>query len=412
MHGHTRWVSRDRPDFARSGPERCWIDGDLIRLSHWPVGGIRAGVRGKPVPWLMDLRVLEDAMREVYGRDFALGDRAPLLQLAADALADGDRRRAAEIADAIAFPPPEFKSRFRDAGLRYLAWGAAHNRGNPRVDIDAWLARAGLESKYDPDQPRVPRGHPDGGQWTGGNGAGRDGAVGNVAIPEDGATDGSDEELDTGDEPLTEEQQRLVEIFDDARKDLTDASGENAPLVLIGGDEKPPRFPRTKREALAWLAAWLTEEMKRRGSFPGRNSPIWMEINDFAREWVNRINRIFPEFEGYWESAKEWEEMIADKDFRDFNSFEAFKRKYKSAGPFRDWHHVVEQGSGFSKKMINNTANIVRIPRGKHWDVVYAMTKPRPELGGLSYREWLVGRSFSEHMRVGLDVLREVKALK
>jgi len=86
-----RWVSRERPDFVRSAPERCWIDGDLIRLSQFPVGGIRPGARGKPVPWLMDLTVLEEAMREVYGGGFRLGDRAPLLQLAADALADGDR---------------------------------------------------------------------------------------------------------------------------------------------------------------------------------------------------------------------------------------------------------------------------------------------------------------------------------
>ena len=76
MHGHTRGVSRERPDFVRSAPERCWIDGDLIRLSQFPVGGIRPGLRGKPVPWLMDLAVLEEAMREVYGRSFALGDRA------------------------------------------------------------------------------------------------------------------------------------------------------------------------------------------------------------------------------------------------------------------------------------------------------------------------------------------------
>ncbi len=411
MHGHTRWVSRDRPDFVRSAAERCWIDGDLIRLSQWPIGGIRPGVRGKPVPWLMDLAVLEEAMQEVYGRGFCLDDRAPLLQLAADALADGDRTRAAEIADAVAFPPPEFKSRFRDAGLRYLAWGPAHNRGNSRIDIEAWLARSDVERKYDPDQPRVPRGHPDGGQWTDGSGAGSDGAAGNVAIPDDDAAGGSDG-VETGEEPLTEEQQRLVEILDDAQRGQTSGGSESAPLVLAGGDERPPKFPRTKRELLAWIAAWLSEEIKRRGSFPGRNSPIWMDIDDFAREAVRRISWILPEFEGYWESAKEWEEMVADKDFRDFNSFEAFKGKYKSAGPFRDWHHIVEQGSGFSRKMINNTANIVRIPRGKHWDVVHAMTKPRNDLGGLSWREWLVGRPFSEHMRVGLDVLREVKALK
>lgn len=57
MHVHTQGVSRERPDFVR-GAERCWIDGDLIRLSSWPIGGIRPNGRRGPVPWLMDLAVL------------------------------------------------------------------------------------------------------------------------------------------------------------------------------------------------------------------------------------------------------------------------------------------------------------------------------------------------------------------
>jgi hypothetical protein len=52
MHVHTQGVSRERPDFVRSA-ERCWIDGDLIRLSSWPIGGIRPYGRRGPVPWLI-----------------------------------------------------------------------------------------------------------------------------------------------------------------------------------------------------------------------------------------------------------------------------------------------------------------------------------------------------------------------
>ena len=235
MRGHTRWVSRERPDLARSALERCWIDGDLIRLSQWPLGGIRPGVRGKPVSWLVDLAVLEEAMQEVYGRGFHLGDRAPLLQLAADALAEGDRARAAEIADAVAFPAPEFKSRFRDAGLRYLAWGPAHRHGNPRIDIDAWLARPDFERKYDPDQPRVPRGHPDGGQWT-------------VDRYSGGASE------NPGEEPLTEgEQEAFGEWVEQARRYLAEAGDPDALRVLASGGTKLPK-PGTKSRALAVMS--------------------------------------------------------------------------------------------------------------------------------------------------------------
>jgi hypothetical protein len=231
MHGHTRWVSRERPDLARGAPERCWIDGDLIRLSQFPLGGIRAGVRGRPVPWLMDLGVLEEAMQDVYGSGFRLGDRAPLLQLAADALAEGDRSRAAEIADAVAFPAPEFKSRFRDAGLRCLAWGPAHSRGNPRIDVDAWLER-----KYDPDQPRVSRGHPDGGQWTDGD----------AGAPELGFDP---------DAPVDEDTWRRTEDLRALAAELRAEGGDPSALLhLAAGGRKPSQLAEFYVQTVDWVA--------------------------------------------------------------------------------------------------------------------------------------------------------------
>ncbi len=233
MHGRTHRVSRERPDFVRSG-ERCWIDGDLIRLSHWPVGGIRPNGRGGPVSWLMDLSVLEEAMQEVYGRDFRLGDRAPLLQMAANALAAGDRRRAAEIADAVAFPPPEYKSRFHDAGLQYLRWGPAHSRGNPPIDVDAWLERKAWERKYDPDQPRAPRGHPDGGQWT------------------DGGAGGDEPAALDPDEPLDQEEWEGVERLRGRVAELEAEHGDHSALLHPAANRKPSGRVEFFFETIAW----------------------------------------------------------------------------------------------------------------------------------------------------------------
>jgi hypothetical protein len=395
MHGHTRGVSRDRPDFVRSASERCWIDGDLIRLSRWPVGGIRPGLRGKPVPWLMDLAVLEEAMQEVYGRGFALGDRAPLLQLAADALADGDRGRAAEIADAVAFQPPEFKSRFRDAGLRYLAWGPAHRRGNPRIDIDAWLARTLFERKYDPDQPRVPRGHPDGGQWTDGSDAGNDGDGG------EGISGGGEDE-NPGERPLTDEEYKgILAVRDEIRTVLAETGDFGSLLVQAAHRKGNGRLDELKklvkplRAAIAELIS--TNQL-------GRLYLLLKLVEVSARELI-----------GLASDAEEWEEIIADKDFRSFEEPEQFKEFYRhKSDPDRDWHHIVEKGANFPEWMKHNTVNMVKIPRAKHWEITQFYSTPNKDWPyyGLSPREWLHGRSWEEHFEHGIDILKRFRGLK
>ncbi|MSP49593.1 MAG: hypothetical protein EXQ95_09740 [Alphaproteobacteria bacterium] len=388
MHGHTHGVSRERPDFARSGA-RCWIDGDLIRLSHWPIGGIRPAGRSGPIPWLMDLAVLEGAMQEVYGGHFRLGDRTPLLQMAANALASGDRRRAAALANEVSFPPPEYRSRFHDAGLRYLRWGPAHHRGNPPIDVEAWLDRVALERKFDPDQPRVSRGHPDGGQWT------------------DDPNSGDHQE-NPGEELLTEEEEQKVgRLAEDARRLLADAGDPDALLVLAAGGDKPPKLPKSKSGALVFFAVSL-ETLMRSLAFEGRNSPVWHDLVD----WVVAVNRVLPQFESFLDPPKEWEELVADPVYREFDSHDAFEEVYGSAGSFYDWHHLVEQKLGFSEQEVNNTENIVRAPRGRHWLITSFMTRGRFELGGRSWRQWLRGKSIEEHRRVGLEVLREAGVLK
>ena len=131
-----------------------------------------------------------------------------------------------------------------------------------------------------------------------------------------------------------------------------------------------------------------------------------------AAEWWLAARTLLPEIVTFVLPAKEWEEMIADPIYREFESFEDFVGRYGPAGEFHDWHHVVEQESGFSDRELNNTENIVRIPRGRHWLVTSLMMRRRECLGGLSYRQWLKGKSFEEHRRVGLLGLREAEALK
>jgi len=399
MHGHTRWVSRERPDFVRSAPERCWIDGDLIRLSQWPVGGIRPGVRGKPVPWLMDLSVLEEAMREVYGCGFDLGDRAPLLQLAADALADGNRLRAAEIADAVAFPPPEFKSRFRDAGFRYLAWGLAHHRGNPRIDAAAWLER-----KYDPNQPRVPRGHPDGGQWTDGTGAGGE----NENAEE---TDEHGEDESPGDRPLTDEEYESLLKVEEAVRGVLSENGEArylATLIARGPGRRPKILEAIKEWSGPITESLVTLALK--GEY-GQFLFLWKLVESFA-----------PELFEYAMEAEEWDEIVAEKDYLGFLESVDFEKHYKhKKKPLRDWHHIVERkavvspGSLPKADILHSTDNVVQLPRAKHWEIKQYYVNRDPNdarFVDITPREWLRGQPWQVHYDFGIGMLKKFRGLK
>ena len=374
--------ARDRPDFVRGGVQRCWIDGDLIRLWTSPIGGIRPNGRRPPIPWLIDLSVLEQAMQSVYGRDFRLGDRIPVLQMAVDAMAAGDRAYAAELVDAVAFPEPEYFSTFRNACVQYLSWGPAHRRGNPRIDVDAWRSRKQLERKFDPNQPRVPRGHPDGGQWTDG---------------------GASQAENPGEELLSEQEQEEAELLaEQAQRMLADAGDRQALLVLAAWGPKPG----TRSWWLAYYADVL-ERLRKAELYAGRNSPIWTAV-----AFAEAVNTLLPEFATFLDAPKDWDDLVADPLYRGFGSFEDFKDKYGSAGLFYDWHHLLEQTSGFSAEEINNTRNIVRVPRGRHWMITSYMTQHRDELGGISYREWLRDKPIEEHIRIGLQALRDTKVLK
>ena len=417
MHVHTQGVSRERPDFVRRG-ERCWIDGDLIRLSSWPIGGVRPGGRGGPVPWLMDLAVLEEAMREVYGPGFQLGDRAPLLQMTANALAAGDRRRAADLANEVSFPPPEYASRLRDAGLRYLNWGPAHRRGNPTIDVDAWLERKAWECKYDPNQPRVPRGHPDGGQWTGGSGTTAS------AFEPDG--------------PVSESEWATTQaVVERIYEEVTRALERDGSLHLVAQYKPAPGDPLLPPDPWNIPDGFSPAEPPRIPIPPGYPVPIVpifprlpeaRPVTQWERtKWaINQIRRIapytralgmwrwafelagilLPEVASYFDDPMSFEELRVDSENMSFRSAEAFEKRYR-AEPGYQLHHIVEQGQGKDREWdLHSTENIVRIPTVRHIIISAHYSSKPPDLGGLTVREWLRTQSFRKQREYGMWTLR------
>lgn len=112
--------------------------------------------------------------------------------------------------------------------------------------------------------------------------------------------------------------------------------------------------------------------------------------------------------------TQEATEQLSKKTFNvseGFKSFNAFKKSAGSAGTGKEWHHIVEQSqakitrSGFDIRSINHPDNMVAIDKDVHHRIsAYYSSKP-DFTKGLTFRDYLNGRSFEEQYQWGLKVL-------
>ncbi len=81
-----------------------------------------------------------------------------------------------------------------------------------------------------------------------------------------------------------------------------------------------------------------------------------------------------------------------------------------------DRHHIVEQTAaelfGYPKDQIDAPENTVLIPRMKHWEINAWFQTNSKEYGGMTPREYLVGKDWDERTRVGVEALRMFGVLK
>ena len=99
-----------------------------------------------------------------------------------------------------------------------------------------------------------------------------------------------------------------------------------------------------------------------------------------------------------------------------FRTFGQLKRYLGSPGEGNQWHHIVEQcqgkssRAGFHSNMIQNTKNVVSIPKELHQSISnFYSSIPRQDVintGGKVFRDWLTSMSFQEQYEWGLRVLR------
>jgi len=227
------------------------------------------------------------------------------------------------------------------------------------------LYEALLKAEFNPDEPRVPAGNPDGGQWT------------------------SDEGSDTsGDQRIISDAAPEKTWIPGAQYAANDPPrGTQQPSIP---QEKPttPQAVNTFIKATAYFLAGATLAGEPAGEFI-----LVLEATD----WVTHF---LPGIYSYLDAPKSLEELQAAA---------------QNTRPGYNVLHIVEQTQalqdGFPPSVVNSPENLVLVPILKHWLITAWFATRNDNFGGLSPRDYLRGKSWEERMQVGKQALIDLGVL-
>lgn len=237
-------------------------------------------------------------------------------------------------------------ARLRPLSARAMA---CHIAGERMMAAFARLQAFAEKAGFNPDQPRVPPGNPDGGQWTG----------------SDGSSQG----------------------------DRSGIGGNGGPPL---DPEEPPKQPPKEKvspiKAGKAIAKRVAQQLLRHAG------PIGALLT--AIELAENYSQI-PSITSYQDAPKPLSELQQN----------AGKRR-----PGYEDHHIVEQGAGrhegFSRSQIDGTDNLVSVPKYKHHEITGWYNRPNENFGMQTPRNYLRGKNWPEHVRVGHEAMRTFKVLK
>ncbi|MDC0710016.1 hypothetical protein POL68_16190 [Stigmatella sp. ncwal1] len=100
---------------------------------------------------------------------------------------------------------------------------------------------------------------------------------------------------------------------------------------------------------------------------------------------------------------------------RAWGSFSGFKKAMGSAGPGKEWHHLVEQTPSnvkqFGSHALHNTENIVSLDKGIHTRISSLYSSIQRDITGsatLTVRQWLNTQSYKAQREFGLLAIEKV----
>lgn len=236
-----------------------------------------------------------------------------------------------------------------ETNFRRLKWlVAARNVEITCLGVIALWHKAG----FNPDQPRHPKGTPEGGQWTGSSGG----------QPGIGHNQG----------PPLEDPPEIPEI--------------------------QPSTRRAVNDFLKAAARWMANALR-----VGAAAEIGAFVAAYqVLSWLD-TDRIM--FEAYQDSPKALEELqqaVSEPRFG-YNIHHVVEQTPARTG---------EGEFKFPESTINSPDNLVRIPTLKHWEITSWYATPNPEFGDLSPRDYLRDKDWSERVRVGHRALIDAEVLK
>lgn len=271
----------------------------------------------------------------------------------------------------------------RPDAARYLKPGS-----NPGEIYPGW------ETKGYRDQPRVPRGSPEGGRWTH-EGGGLASAADKPAIGETpvDVTPPAAAGVETPDPPLVPRtaSDRSVRQLQEPKP----ASVATEPAQ--GPTEEPPEIPQEKPK---W--SWQrTGFMRAIANWIARNGRLSSPI------LVGAIANV------EWLHERRAEILAATDPPQIYEDLQAGVGKKR---PGYDDHHVVERTwakyFGFDRGRIDDPENLVSIPRLTHYQITGWYGAKNPDFGNLSPREYLADKDWEERRRIGLQALVKFRVLK
>ncbi len=232
------------------------------------------------------------------------------------------------------------------------------------------LSKAG----FNPNQPRIPAGNHDGGQWTreGGNEASSASQVASDATPDNDWIPGAQ-----------------------YAANVPPGSGPNQSPQIREPPEVPAEQPASRQaittflKAAAYFLAGLALASEPAGDFI------------LALEAADWLTGFLPYVYSYLDLPKTLEELQ--------------QAAALGGQPGYNIHHIVEQTpaeqDGFSRGLIDAPENLVLIPTLTHWQISAWFATRNDKFGGFSPRDYLRGKSWDERMRVGTEVLIEFGAM-
>ena len=107
---------------------------------------------------------------------------------------------------------------------------------------------------------------------------------------------------------------------------------------------------------------------------------------------------------------------VSPAGFRSWGSFGGLKSALGSAGPGKQWHHIVEQTPGnverFGPHALHNTQNVIPLEEGLHTQVSAFYSRKILRITGsrdLTVRQWLSAQSYEAQRAFGVQAIENIK---